>query len=326
MKAASKLRTRHGSGIAAKPSSPGTPPLLDYLHQAEPGPLALTIGLVLHFLHRLLFSFCDGGGGHFKLDDNVVVDRHPDGSKTTRFVPVAAETEHYMCELVDRTNDALDEGVVHPLLIAAAFGLDLLRIHPFADGNGRVTPLITAHPTRGLGTASTGYVSVEQLIFDTKEDYYATLAASTRLVRRRRAQRVAAGQVPSVRCTGRGGDSGSYETEPDPRLRATARPDAVLDLRIRRAVRGVYNTIRLVLTELKAAGGVTVDGTGRGSMWSRVAACFVELLADGRELFDLGDGGSCGWGAMVDRYANGRTGGPGGDESADRTPRQGTAD
>ena len=67
---------------------------LDYLHQAEPGPL--TIGLVLH-LHRLLFSFCDGGGGHFKLDDNVVVDRHPDGSKTTRFVPVsAAETEHYM--------------------------------------------------------------------------------------------------------------------------------------------------------------------------------------------------------------------------------------
>ena len=252
---------------------------LDYLHQAEPGPV--TIGLVLH-LHRLLFSFCDGGGGHFKLDDNVVVDRHADGSKTTRFVPVsAAETEHYMCELVDRTNDALDEGVVHPLLITAAFGLDLLCIHPFADGNGRVTRLITARLMQQAGYGVGRYVSVEQLIFNTKDDYYATLAASTdgwfddaahsawpwaqyfldRVCEayKRFGDRVAAGTAGRTK----------QNRIRDFVLLHAPTQFSISD--IRRAVPGVSdNTIRLVLTELKAAGRVTVDGTGRGSMWSRV--------------------------------------------------------
>ena len=150
---------------------------LDYLNQTEPGPL--NVGLILH-LHRLLFSFADGGGGRFKLDDNLVVDRHPDGSTTTRFAPVAAaETEHYVRELVDRTNIAFDDGIHHPLLITAAFGLDLLCIHPFGDGNGRVARLITAHLMQHAGYGVGRYVSVEQLIFATKDDYYQALRDST---------------------------------------------------------------------------------------------------------------------------------------------------
>jgi Fic family protein len=251
---------------------------LDYLHQAEPGPL--NVGLILH-LHRLLFSFCDGGGGHFKLDDNLVVDRHPDGSRTTRFAPVsAAETENYMRELVDRTNDALEERAIHPLLVTAAFGLDSLCIHPFGDGNGRVTRLITAHLMQQAGYGVGRYVSVEQLIFDSKDQYYATLAASTagwfddathsvwpwagyfldrvREAYERFGDRVAAGT--------------SGGTKQD-RIRDFVLLHAPAQFSIgdiRRAVPGVSdNTIRLVLTELKAAGHVTVDGTGRGSMWSR---------------------------------------------------------
>ena len=115
---------------------------LDSLHQQDPG--TLSIGLILH-RHRLLFSFVGGGGGRFKLDDNLVTNRHDDGTTTTRFAPVsAAETEYYVTELVDRTNDALAAGVVHPVLITAAFRFDLLCIHPFADGNGRVARLMTS--------------------------------------------------------------------------------------------------------------------------------------------------------------------------------------
>ena len=252
---------------------------LDYLNQAEPGPLA--VGLLLH-LHRLLFSFVDDGGGRFKLDDNLVVDRHPDGSTTTRFAPVsAAETENYVWELVDRTNHALEDGGVHPLLVIAAFGLDLLCIHPFGDGNGRVARLITGHLMQHTGYGVGRYVSVEQLIFDTKDDYYAALAASTAgwfddgghsvwpwagyfLERVEQAYERFGDRVAA-------GTSGGTKQDRIRDFVLLHAPALFSIADIRRAVPGVSdNTIRLVLTELKAAGRVTVDGTGRGSMWSRL--------------------------------------------------------
>jgi Fic family protein len=249
----------------------------DYLQHGDPGPL--TVGLVLH-LHRLLFSFTDGGGGHFKLDDNLVIDRATDGTETVRFAPVSfAETEYYVAELVERTNIALDSGI-HPLLVTAAFGLDLLCIHPFADGNGRITRLLTSRLMQRTGYGVGRYVSVEQLIFETKDDYYDALAASTTgwfddghhsvwpwvgyfLDRvgdayERFGDRVAAGT-----------SGGTKQDRIRDYILLHAPPTfSIAD--IRRAVPGVSdNTIRLVLTELKGAGRVTVDGTGRGSMWSR---------------------------------------------------------
>jgi Fic family protein len=251
---------------------------LDYLIQTGPG--GLTVGLILH-LHRLLFSFVDGGGGRFKLSDNMVVEHRADGSTVTRFAPVAAaETEQYMRELISRANFALADGVVHPLLTIAAFGLDLLCIHPFGDGNGRVTRLITGHLMHQVGYSVGRYVSVEQFIFDTKGDYYATLAASTAgwfqdgthsvwpwagyfLDRvdeayQRFGERVA---------IGRSGGNKQKRIRDFILLHASPR-FSFAD--IRRAVPGVSDqTIRLVLADLKAAGRVSVDGTGRGSMWSR---------------------------------------------------------
>jgi Fic family protein len=252
---------------------------LDYLTQSDPG--QLTVGLILH-LHRLLFSHVDGDGGHFKLHDNLVIDRHPDGTEIVRFQPVAAaHTENFVWELVDRTNNELAAGTHHPLIVIAAFALDLLCIHPFADGNGRVTRLATTHLLQASGYGVGKYVSLEQVIFESKDAYYGALAASTANwfddgghtlwpwagyilgcldgAYERFTDRVAAGTSGATK----------QDRIRDFVLLHASRLFSIAD--IRRAVPGVSDqTIRLVLTELKAGGLVTVDGTGRGAMWSRV--------------------------------------------------------
>jgi Fic family protein len=250
---------------------------LDYLHGADPGPL--NVGLLLH-LHRLLLSRTDGRGGYFKLDDNVVIDRHEGGTTSIRFTPVAAaETEFFVVELVERTKAAFADDI-HPLLVIGAFALDLLCVHPFADGNGRVTRLITSRLLQQAGYGVGRYVSLEQLIFDTKNDYYASLAASTDgwfddgrhtawpwqtyfLARiadayERFEQRIAAGLSGGTK----------QDRVRDYVLFQAPAQFTIAD--IRRALPGISdNTIRLVLVGLRDAGSITVDGTGRGAAWTR---------------------------------------------------------
>lgn len=252
---------------------------LDYLNQQDPG--ELTVGLVLH-LHQLLFSFADGRGGHFKVEDNLVIDRHSDGSTSTRFTPVGwQETPFYMDELVARTNTELSDNETHPLLVDAAFALDLLCIHPFTDGNGRIARLATTHLLRRSGYGVGKYVSVEQLIFETKDEYYQALAASTSawfddgqhsiwpwadyLLGRldaaytRFGTRIAAGT----------GGGTKQDRVRDFVLLHAPTPFTIAD--IRRAVPGISdNTIRLVLADLRNERLIANDGTGRSASWHRV--------------------------------------------------------
>ncbi len=251
---------------------------LDYLQRENPG--EFTIGLVLH-LHRLLFSFTDGQGGSFKTEDNLVVDRNPDSTTTVRFEPVSAhETPFFMEELVTRTQRALERGEHHPLLLTAACVLDLLCIHPFGDGNGRIARLATTHLLTRTGYGVGRYISIEQLFYDTKDDYYAALGASTSgwfddgrhdlwpwagyLVNRldeayeRFTARVAAGT---------GGGTKQDRVRDFVLLHA---PTTFTIADVRRALPGVSdNTIRLVLTDLRNGGRITNDGTGRSATWRR---------------------------------------------------------
>lgn len=82
--------------------------------------------------------------------------------------------------MIARAGAALDTGEHHPLLLTAAFALDTLCIHPFADGNGRVARLITSHLLGRTGDGVGLHVSLEQLILEEKDGYYAGLRASTR--------------------------------------------------------------------------------------------------------------------------------------------------
>jgi Fic family protein len=249
---------------------------LDHLSQNDVG--ELSVGLVLH-LHRLLFAFTEGRGGYFKIQDNLVIDRNQDGSTTTRFQPVSAEeTPFFVEELVVRTNEALRRGEHHPLLIVSAFALDLLCIHPFSDGNGRVARLLTAFLLSQTGYSVGRYVSIEQLIYEHKNGYYMTLGRSTSgwfddgqhdpwpwteyLLERI--------DEAYSKFTTRIASSTQGGTKQD-RIRdfVLLHADSTFTIAgIRRAVPGVSdNTIRIVLTELKAAGIITNDGTGRNATW-----------------------------------------------------------
>ena len=252
---------------------------LDYLNPQRPG--ELTIGLVLH-LHRLLFSFADGRGGSFKGEDNLVVDRHPDGSSSTRFDPVGwQDTPFYMDELVARTNVALDDDTTHPLLVIGAFVLDLLCIHPFADGNGRVARLVTTHLLQRAGYGVGKYVSVEQLIYETKDDYYQALAASTRAWfddGRHTAwpwlgyllERLDAAYTRFETRVAAGLSGGSKQNRVRDFVLLHA-PTPFTIAEIRRAQPGISdNTIRLVLSDLRNEGLIAVDGTDRNASWHRL--------------------------------------------------------
>jgi len=252
---------------------------LDYLHQQDPG--KLSVGLILH-LHRLLFSYSEGRGGYLKSDDNLVVDSLPDGSRQIRFEPVSAsETPFFMEELVARAEAALGQDRLHPLIATAAFALDFLCIHPFADGNGRVARLVTSYLMGRTGYGVGRYVSLEQVIYDTKDDYYGALGAST-------VGWFDDGQHDPWPWTryllGRVGEAYSrFEERIAAGTAGGTKQDRVRDFvlfhaaprftisEIRRAMPGVSdNTIRLVLGELKEKSSITNDGSGRGAAWRRI--------------------------------------------------------
>ena len=251
---------------------------LDYIHQDDPGPLS--VGLILH-LHRLVFSFTDGSGGSFKSVDNLVVDLDADGARRIRFRPVSAlETPFYVEDLVARTNEALHEEGGHPLIAIAAFVLDLLCIHPFADGNGRVARLLTSQLLERHGYHVGRYVSLEQLVYDAKYNYYSSLAASTegwfedgrhdawpwvRFLLDRLDE--AYTRFEARTAAGRAGGSKQARVRDYVLLHAPS-PFAIAD--IRRAVPGTSdNTIRLVLASLRSQGLVAPEGAGRSAAWRR---------------------------------------------------------
>jgi Fic family protein len=118
-------------------------------------------------------------GGAFKTEDNLVVDRSPDGSTTVRFKPVsAASTPFTVDDLIERYQQAVVAGEHHPVLLSGLFILDLLVIHPFEDGNGRVARLLTGAMLSEHGYTVGRYVSLEQAIAESADAYYQALLDS----------------------------------------------------------------------------------------------------------------------------------------------------
>jgi Fic family protein len=118
--------------------------------------------------------------GKYKQQDSDIIEKFPDGRERVRFKAVpAAETTAYLRQLINLWDRALRERWVHPLIALAAFNLDFLCIHPFRDGNGRVSRLLLLLQCYHLGFEVGRYISIERLIEENKERYYETLEQSS---------------------------------------------------------------------------------------------------------------------------------------------------
>lgn len=118
--------------------------------------------------------------GKYKEKDGDIIERYPDGSERVRFRTVSAiKTPANMAELVTDWQRCLDERWIHPLIALAAFNLDFLCIHPFRDGNGRVSRLVMLLQCYQLGYEVGKYISLERLIEENKVRYYETLEQSS---------------------------------------------------------------------------------------------------------------------------------------------------
>ena len=130
-------------------------------------------------LHRL----CRGeiwDAGRYKEKDGDIIEKYADGRERVRFKTVpAAKTQASTKELIEKWNRCLLEMWVHPLIALAAFNLDFLCIHPFRDGNGRVSRLLLLLQCYHLGYEVGRYISLERLIEQNKERYYETLEQSS---------------------------------------------------------------------------------------------------------------------------------------------------
>lgn len=84
-----------------------------------------------------------------------------------------------MTELITLYDRCLEEEIIHPLIVLSSFNLDFLCIHPFRDGNGRVSRLLLLLQCYHLGYDVGRYISIERLIEENKERYYETLEQSS---------------------------------------------------------------------------------------------------------------------------------------------------
>ena len=134
-------------------------------------------------LHGQLLKYCFKDerhrGDYKRLDNKVETVDETGGVLATVFETTAAYlTPKEMQELVDWRDRALGGGEYHPLLVLSNFIVSFLKIHPFTDGNGRLSRLLTNHSLLRHGYGYVPFVSHERLIEATKGDYYRALRSS----------------------------------------------------------------------------------------------------------------------------------------------------
>jgi Fic family protein len=118
--------------------------------------------------------------GKYKEKDGDIIERYPDGRERVRFKTVrTTDTPRHMSALVSDWDAAVDARWAPSLILLAAFNLDFLCIHPFRDGNGRVSRLIWLLQSYRLGYEVGRYISFERLVEQNKDRYYETLEQSS---------------------------------------------------------------------------------------------------------------------------------------------------
>lgn len=132
-------------------------------------------------LHRDLYKFSGKSiGGAYKNSDNIIAEEDAEGNRFVRFQPLPAwETPEAIEQICNAFNDVMSRGEADPLLIIPMFILDFLCIHPFNDGNGRMSRLLTLLLLYKAGYIVGKYISIEKVIETSKDTYYEALQSSS---------------------------------------------------------------------------------------------------------------------------------------------------
>ena len=132
-------------------------------------------------LHEMMMGFAGyESGGRYKTDDNVILEVDPDGNRHIRFRPTPArETPEAMEQLELAYLDARSDSDINQLLLIPCVILDFLCVHPFRDGNGRMSRLLSLLLLYKNGFDAGKYVSFEEQINNYKAFYYGSLRQSS---------------------------------------------------------------------------------------------------------------------------------------------------
>ncbi len=158
--------------------------VLDLIHTSHDD-IPVTPNVILQ-LHRDLYRYLDVSfAGRWKDTDNRIAERLPSGELVTRFVPTpavptpAVATPAAVEAICEQYREQVERGLYDPLLTSLVFVFDFVSIHPFNDGNGRMSRLLTLLLLYKNGYDVGKYVSVEAEIERSKETYYDALRASS---------------------------------------------------------------------------------------------------------------------------------------------------
>lgn len=140
--------------------------------------LKITEGQILHF-HKILLNFSEKDKAHkgaYKTTDNKVVMRKEDGTEVVIFEPTKPYlTKKEMDDVIYWLHDGMERKETHPLILMANFIFEFLAIHPFTDGNGRLSRALTTLLLLKTGYTYVPYVSLDEIIEEKKIEYYLAL-------------------------------------------------------------------------------------------------------------------------------------------------------
>lgn len=232
-------------------------------------------------LHEILYRYMPNPGGRWKAADNEIIEKYLDGTHRTRFIPTKAHlvpsamdelTKNYAIALTEHKQDAL---VLIPLVI-----LDFLCIHPFSDGNGRISRLLTLMLLYQFDYQVGHYISLERIFEDSKESYYETLEKSSQywhsgkhdvrpwlnyfwgvLLRAYREFEERVGVITTIK--------GSKTELIRSAINRKVGPFSIID--IEADCPGISrDMIRRVLRQMRDEGTIAVSSGGRGAMWQKI--------------------------------------------------------
>lgn len=242
-------------------------------------PIELSPQTILR-LHLLAQGGMSGDAGKWKSKDNEIIEISPNGERVIRFVPTSArDTPGAIENLCDEYLEAVESKSLPDLLLIGSFVLDFLCIHPFRDGNGRVSRLLTTLLLERNGFVVARFISLERLIEKNRESYYQSLYASSQgwhdsnhdivpwwnffLFIIKRAYREFADAVESR-------EAGPGKTQLVREVIIEMEGDFSLS-EIRARLPSVSEQlIKKVLQQLKAEGRLRLTGHGRSARWKKV--------------------------------------------------------